>query len=136
MCVIVRGPSGGDEGVAEAVGGDGFDDAGGVAEAGKRYHVRNLKLKIGDPDRKGRRSIDIGPAGMVFGGCNLAIRVDAEHWPAVEPHVYPLNPSGSFVILAAPAGASKSPVRRTHNASGSRRRTNRQLWTHHTGQRN
>ena len=32
--VNVRGPSGGDEGVAEAVGGDGFDDPGGVAEAG------------------------------------------------------------------------------------------------------
>src|ERR687896_1300239 len=33
-----------------------------------RFHVRNLELEVGEPDRKGRRSVRIKPASRGSGG--------------------------------------------------------------------
>jgi len=57
-----------------------------------RYHVSNLRIKVDDPDRKGRVPISIGHAskrgGAMFG-------VEPEDWPGVK----------AVVDRAAAAGA-------------------------------
>lgn len=48
-----------------------------------RFHVRNMELEVGEPDRKGRRSIRIKPASRGSGGCMF--EVSEEDWAAVGP---------------------------------------------------
>ena len=48
-----------------------------------RFHVRNLDLSIGEPNRKGRRSALIKPATSSAGGIQLD--VEEEDWPTVGP---------------------------------------------------
>jgi hypothetical protein len=48
-----------------------------------RFHVRNVELEVGEPDRKGRRSVRIKPASRGSGGCMF--EVSEEDWPSVGP---------------------------------------------------
>jgi hypothetical protein len=60
-----------------------------------RYHVRNVELSVGDPDRKDRRAVTLKPATR-GGGC--AFNVPPEDWPSVEPFL-------DRVLAAIPEGA-------------------------------
>ena len=48
-----------------------------------RFHLRNMELEIGEPDRKARRAVRIKPASRGSGGCMF--EVSDEDWPAVGP---------------------------------------------------
>jgi hypothetical protein len=50
-----------------------------------RFHVRNVEIELGDPDRKGRRSLRIKPGSRGSGGCMLDI--EPGDLPQVEPFV-------------------------------------------------
>ena len=45
----------------------------------ERYHVREVEVKVADPDRKDRRDILIGR-----GGGGVGFKVEAADWPAME----------------------------------------------------
>jgi hypothetical protein len=47
-----------------------------------RFHVRNMELAVGEPDRKSRRSVRVKPA-MRGGGC--AFEVPESDWLQVGP---------------------------------------------------
>ena len=48
-----------------------------------RFHVRNMDLEVGDPGRKGRRSVLVKPASRRSGG--LGLEVEEADWPTVGP---------------------------------------------------
>ena len=50
-----------------------------------RFHVRNVDIAVGDPDRKGRRGLTIKPASRGSGGCRFEI--EEQDWPAVGPFI-------------------------------------------------
>lgn len=50
-----------------------------------RFHVQNVVVEVGEPNRKGRRALQLDPASKYSGGCRLD--VPAEDWPQVEPLV-------------------------------------------------
>ena len=52
-------------------------------ENSMRFHVRNMELEIGDPDRRNRRGVRIKPASRGSGGCMFD--VDEEDWAGVGP---------------------------------------------------
>ena len=54
----------------------------GFPENGARFHVRNVELSVGEPDRKERRAVAVKPASR-GGGCRFD--VPPEDWPAVGP---------------------------------------------------
>ena len=47
-----------------------------------RFHVRNVRVQVGDPDRKGRRRLTI-TASRGSGGCSF--EVQPEQWPQIAP---------------------------------------------------
>jgi hypothetical protein len=47
-----------------------------------RYHVRNMEVEVGEPDRRGRRAVTFKPASRGSGGCRLELAPD--DWPAAE----------------------------------------------------
>ena len=48
-----------------------------------RFHVRNVDLEVGEPDRKGRRMVTVRPAARGSGGC--AFDVEEGDWAEVGP---------------------------------------------------
>lgn len=48
-----------------------------------RFHVKNLVLEVGEPNRKGRRALQFDPATKYSSGARMDI--PAEDWPNVEP---------------------------------------------------
>jgi hypothetical protein len=48
-----------------------------------RFHVRNVEVSVGQPDRKMRRSVAVKPASRGSGGCMF--EVQEEDWPTVGP---------------------------------------------------
>lgn len=51
--------------------------------ANMRFHVHNLELEVGEPNRKGVRSFQVEPVTRYSGGARMDI--PAEDWPNVEP---------------------------------------------------
>lgn len=51
-------------------------------EGGLRYHVRNLKLTIGQPDTRGRRHVELRPWSTGAGSMTMHVSPDA--WPCAE----------------------------------------------------
>ena len=49
-----------------------------------RFHVKNMKLSVDGPDRKGRYRV-AAMSAKGSGGC--ALEVGGEDWPQVEPFV-------------------------------------------------
>jgi hypothetical protein len=52
-------------------------------EGDLRYHIRNLKLTVDEPDAKGRRCIHLRPWSTGAGSMSMHISADA--WPAAQP---------------------------------------------------
>ena len=50
-----------------------------------RFHVRNLDLEVGEPDRKARRALTLKPASRGSGGCMF--EVEEDDWQQVGPLV-------------------------------------------------
>ncbi len=55
------------------------------SHASVRFHVRNIVVEVGEPNRKGRRALQFDPASKYSGGVRMD--VPPEDWPAVEPVV-------------------------------------------------
>lgn len=51
--------------------------------ASLRFHVKNLGVEVGEPNRKGVRALQFDPATKYSGGARMDI--PAEDWPNVEP---------------------------------------------------
>jgi hypothetical protein len=54
----------------------------GFPHPGARFHMKNIELSVGDPDRKERRPVSVKPASY-GGGCQFAVA--PEDWPSVGP---------------------------------------------------
>ncbi len=52
-------------------------------EGDLRYHIRNLKLTVDEPDAKGRRCIHLRPWSTVAG--SMSMHISPEGWPAAKP---------------------------------------------------
>ena len=52
------------------------------ASPSARYHVENLELTVGDPDRNNRRMVTIKAATRMSG--STALTVPPDDWPAFE----------------------------------------------------
>ncbi len=52
-------------------------------EGDLRYHIRNLKLTVDDPDNKGRRCIHLRPWST--GAGSMAMHISPEAWPGAQP---------------------------------------------------